>query len=193
MCCRFQAWLDFMCCFFLSPCQMLKSIEDSSRGFCRLLISPLRSHPCLFSLPLTDGESKGIGSVLPRSCCSCPTREVQRRLQGKSETPQVFCCFFFSSLVLALTVANLAQSRAASWSSCCLPRSCLPRAADAHSRSSDVGMELDQICLFIHEMAWLAKTRTRWGTVGDPWAHTPCFFFLAARMRVCRCPDRGLG
>lgn len=101
--------------------------------------------------------------------------------------------FFFPSLVLALTVANVAQSRAASWSSCCLPRSCLPRAADAHSRRSDVGMELDQICLFIHEMAWLAKTRTRWGTVGDPWAHTPCFFFLAARMRVCRCPDRGPG
>lgn len=44
-------------------------------------------------------------------------------------------------------------------------------------------MELDQICLFIHAMACLAKKRTHWAAVGDAWAHTPRFVFLAARMR----------
>lgn len=61
MCYSFQAWLDLMCWFFLSLCQMLKSMEDSSLGFCRVPISPLRSLPRLFSSLSLMEEAKVLG------------------------------------------------------------------------------------------------------------------------------------
>lgn len=44
---------------------------------------------------------------------------------------------------------------------------CSARGADAHGHSSEVGTELDQICLFIDATACLAKRRTQWAAVGD--------------------------
>lgn len=61
---------------------------------------------------------------------------------------------------------------------------CRAHGAGAHSCHGKVEMELDKICLFLHEMACLAKIRTHLVPVGDVWAQvTPCIFHLAARTR----------
>lgn len=59
---------------------------------------------------------------------------------------------------------------------------CRARGAGAHDCHSKAETEPDKMCLFLHEMARLAKTRTHLVPVGDAWAQlTPSFFHLAAR------------
>lgn len=164
-------------------------MEDSSLGFCRVPISPLRSHPRLFSSLQWRRQRywvcpSSLLLLLPNQGSSAMTSRKIRKAPGS-----------FSSLVLALTVANRARSRAAIWSSRYLARSCLPQApsarapSDAHSHSSEVGMELDQICLFIHVMACLAKTRTHWAAVGGRLDSHPSFLPPCSKDEVWHCLD----